>query len=1121
MYPARRTRAGSSVRRLLCGASPLHRNVEDVVHRTQIDSSLRQFIAYYVQRHEHGTPHQRYRSFTSDVTTDDESSMMKSARSSDDQTDTTATTKARSPDVFSALTTASLFSSQHPKTLLNTDARPQTIQNELSQLQKQLHHIIEVLEPKQHCENQNGNVTLDSTSPIQTNPVGSQSHLLTGTNEPDLPPLAPPHDMKYTTIKEILSLPLSAWDDSVWNQGRWMFVQRFQSHCFILVNNSDGGQKQFDAMSAPSPLSTSYHEGVGSLTINEVQETLNLLQRLCQVRSDTKELHHLMNQFFHEVRVVIEWKKNLKVSNKQMRNEFQYHPAFVATESVTGEERFVGSSSNKYEKYLAKKEETINNFNSQSLGTVAHMIEATIYQIMKNRYWYPDTTTAYQTMIQVAAIATVDHKMHSTATSMHHNPGANAEYWLKQQHQASRMNAQPPPLHNSSSGAFPINAPNRYDYTTVLEGWVATSKIEQLYQHTYNPYDVSQHPSVMSAPNRNLDVFATALDDSPSPASSLYYDSSNDSLAASRAGQLIRQWQFLYSSSDNNPVLKPTESAYSCWLLCIVNSGNRTSKGAAVNAARECHNALKEISKRSEKDSFWPSVTLFNILMNAYAKAGDAEAAEAVLHDLIEKAKYNTYCVPDVVSFTTVINAWAQIPHNHAAPDRAERLFHLQQDFAIRSGLDSLLPTVTTVTAVLQCLVKSNSPLAPSRAEAILKQMHDMVKAGHPKLQPNVITYNICMNIWWRSGHVDASRKVEELYQELIDQYRASNYAIRFKPDIATYIARVSVWERDRTLTARAIAEKIESVFNELVSPVDAMSPTEELKIIEATRKPRPNQAIYNVLIRAFSNCGDAVSATKYLEAMIVDYLDNQNYKAIPNRYVFHFVISAWSKKLSYTGAETAEWWLNRMHHLSATHPALKDIAPNSVAYNTCLGAWARFPQGRMIIDTDPNIEAALYGMINDNKDVMHQESSVNQTQSLQSSTMTKCPTVIAMERGQYLFHRMKQNDIRPDVYTYGALLHIISNQKQCTKHVKYSQAQIIFEKMVRDNIEMNVYIYRLLRKCGINNLPNYNLSYDQRNSAKTKKPNVRDENRTSDKKSQTELLRESEIDTNEVAETI
>ena len=561
-------------------------------------------------------------------------------------------------------------------------------------------------------------------------------------------------------------------------------------------------------------------------------------------------------------------------------------------------------------------------------------------------------------------------------------------------------------------------------------------------------------------------------------------------MAANRAGQLIRQWQFLYSSSDNNPVLKPTELAYSNWLLCIVNGGTRTMKGAPINAARECHNALKEISKRSERDNFWPGVTLYNILMNAYSKAGDPEAAEAVLHELIEKAKYNTYCVPDVVSFTTVINAWAQIPHNQAAPDRAERLFHLQQDFATRSGLESLLPTVSTVTAVLQCWVKSNHPLAPSRAEVILKQMHDMVRAGYPKLQPNVITYNICMNIWWRSGHFDASTKVEALFQELIDQYRASKYALRFKPDVVTYIARISAWERNRTLTARAIAEKVESIFNELISPVESLSKTEELGNAKRMEKPRPHQAIYNIIIRVFSKCGDAVTATKYLEAMITDYVDNKNSKAVPNRFVFHLVISAWSKKLSYTGAETAEWWLNRMHHLSTSHPGLKDIAPNSVSYNTCLGAWARFPQGRMIIDTDPNIEAALYEMHDDRTDAVHQEAKSHQTQPLQSSTMTKCPTVIAMERGQHLFHRMKQNNIRPDVYTYGTLLHIISNQKQCTKHVKYSQAQSIVEKMVLDNTEMNAYIFQLLKKCGMNSLPNYNLNYNQRNSANTTRSN-------------------------------
>ena len=1005
--------------------------------------------------------------------------------------------------------------------------RPQLIQHELHQLQKQLHHVMEVLEPNNLNESQSiqANAGSSATTNAKTTSIENPLNYFHRMSDPELPPLTAPPDMIHTTIEEILSLPLSAWDDDVWNQGRWLVVNRFQSHCATLVQ-SERSRQPFDASSTPSPLSSSYDEATGILTMNEVQETLNLLQRLCQVRSDTKHLHSLMNHFFAEVRVVIELQKNLKASNKQLRNEYQFHPSFGVTEPPSDNlNKPSGSNTMKQERKSTKKEEIRNHFNNISLGTVAHMIEVTVYHIMKNRYWYPNTTTVYQTMIQLAAIATVDHKMYSTATSIHHNPGANAEYWLKQQHQASRMNTQP--LHSTLTNSYTINAPNRYDYTTVLEGWVATSKIEQQHQHTYNPYDVSQHPSVMTIPNLNADDFASASHVSSSAAaSSLYSDSSSYSMAANRAGQLIRQWQFLYSSSDNNPVLKPTESAYSNWLLCIVNCGSRTIKGAAINAARECHDALKEISKRSEKDNFWPGVTLYNILMNAYSKAGDAEAAEAVLHDLIEKAKYNTYCVPDVVSFTTVINAWAQIPHNQAAPDRAERLFHLQQDFATRSGLESLLPTATTVTAVLQCWVKSNHPLAPSRADAILKQMHDMVKAGYSKLQPNVITYNICMNIWGRSGHFDASNKVEELFQILVEQYRVSNYAMRFRPDIATYIARISVWERNRTLTARAIAEKVESTFNELISPIDPMTAKGAIGNADKLKKPRPNQAIYNMVIRAFSNCGDAVAATKYLEAMIADYLDNKNHKAIPNRYVFHYVISAWSRKLSYSGAETAEWWLNRMHHLSTSHPAMKDVAPNAVSYNTCLGAWARFPQGRMIIDTDPNIEVALYEMNEEANDMVHQETNPHQSQPLQSSTMTKCPTVIAMERGQHLFHRMKQNNIRPDVYTYGALLHIISNQKQCTKHVKYTQAQSIIEKMVRDNTEMNSYIYRLLKKCGVNSLPNYNLNYNQRGSTPNQQSNAggaksstKITNRTKPNRGEPLLVRTT--DTSDIAESI
>jgi pentatricopeptide repeat protein len=896
---------------------------------------------------------------------------------------------------------------------------PPFISRELNQLRQHLQQVMTVLGSK------TAEPSGASYRPFQSSMLYQQNFSndpYAQPSQPNLPPLTHPSSEVGATLslQEFLSLPLSAWDDSVWMKARDLFTARFHQLCAQFLE-SGHPISQNDTIGAPRTNNLP--------TVEDMQEIMDLLQCIAHTRPHTNQLDCLMYNFFTEIRATLELYKERKPSNKFMRNEMQVHPNFENQNST----------------------KTSSNASSGSIGILAHLIENAVYNILRNRYWHLNLTTAYQTLIQVALFATVDFSK-SSYNLEQQNPGANAEYWLKQQHQASRI--------LDSTLGVAIAPPNRYDYTAVLEAWVATSRIEQLLQHQrYDPYDVSKYPSEMFASRDSTESNGTDADTLEGSTSSV-----RGSFASIRAGQLIRQWQFLYSSSGNDPRLKPTEAAYSYWLTCILNSGAAGSNANALAAARECHNVLKELSNRAEKDNFWPSVRLYNILMHAYARAGDAESAENVLHDLIEKAKHNTYCMPDAISFTTVINAWSRIQNQHNAPDRAERLFFLQQEFAIRTGLESLKPTVTTVSAVLQCWARSKHPHAATRVDAILQQMREMSATGHAKLQPNVITYNTCMGVWAKSGHFDAANRVENLFQELCKEYERSNFATRLKPDFISYVHRMDAWERATSFTPRAIAEKINEIFAE-IAPNSSLRRTPNPHSLPVASVIRPNQQLYNTVIRAWSNCGDAVNASKYLDLMLNDYLLENNTEAVPNRHVFHFVMSAWSKRLSYEGAETAELWLNRMHHLSRSNATLRGISPNSVSYNTCLGAWSRITQGNISTSS-----SATNDSMNDRTNVAnaHDVSPLPDTGAASGMEM-KCLSVIAMERGERLFQRMKESQIIPDEYTYGPLLRMVWAQKQVPPPQKYQQARSIIDAMIRDNVPISEFIYGLASKCGVN----------------------------------------------------
>jgi pentatricopeptide repeat protein len=897
---------------------------------------------------------------------------------------------------------------------------PPFISHELNQLRQHLQQVMTVLDNKAAGSIGDSYHRSESSLPFPQD----------FSNGP-LPPLTHPSSEMgaMLTMQELLVLPLSAWDDSVWMKARDLFTARFHQLC---ARFPEAGQSILSTNTVEAPRKEQLP------TVEDMQEIMDLLQCIAQTRPHTNQLDCLMYNFFTEVRATLELYKERKPSNKYMRNEMQIHPNFENQNSTK-------MNSN-----------TSSGYQPISIGIFAHLVESAVYNILRNRYWHLNLTTAYQTMIQVASLATVDFSKHSYNLEQQ-NPGANAEYWLKQQHQASRI--------LDSTLGVTIAPPNRYDYTAVLEAWVATSRIEQQLQHRrYDPFDVSKHPSEMFTSRDSSETNGIDADTAEISA-----PSGRGSFASIRAGQLIRQWQFLYTSSGNDPRLKPTEAAYSYWLTCILNSGATANNVNALAAARECHNVLKEIFNRAEKDSFWPSVKLYNILMHAYARGGDAESAENVLHDLIEKAKHNTYCMPDAISFTTVINAWSRIQNQHNAPDRAERLFYLQQEFAMRTGLESLKPTVTTVSAVLQCWARSKHPHAVTRVDAILQQMREMSAAGHAKLQPNVITYNTCMGVWAKSGHFDAANRVESLFQELYKEYERSNFAPRLKPDFITYVHRMDAWERATSLTPRTIAEKIDEIFDE-IAPHSTKQRNQNPHADPGTSFIRPNQQLYNTVIRAWSNCGDAVNASKYLDIMLNDYLIENNTEAMPNRHVFHFVMSAWSKRLSYEGAETAELWLNQMHHLSRSNATLRGISPNSVSYNTCLGAWSRITQGNISASSSATGNVGIRESTEPIASDVTPRSEIGPAPGMEM----KCLSVIAMERGQRLFQRMTESQIVPDEYTYGPLLRMVWAQKQATPQQKYQQARSIIDAMIRDNVPISEFIYGLAAKCGIVNMSKF-----------------------------------------------
>jgi hypothetical protein len=113
------------------------------------------------------------------------------------------------------------------------------------------------------------------------------------------------------------------------------------------------------------------------------------------------------------------------------------------------------------------------------------------------------------------------------------------------------------------------------------------------------------------------------------------------------------------------------------------------------------------------------TVVAYNMIMHAASNSQDPDLADEILKHLLKSTDRHLY--PNVVTFSSVIDAWA----------------------------------------------KSGRQDAPSRAEALLKEMIALSDAGWHEASPNVVTFTSVISAWANSGDEQAPQRAEELLHEM------------------------------------------------------------------------------------------------------------------------------------------------------------------------------------------------------------------------------------------------------------------------------------------------------------------------------------------------------------------
>lgn len=224
--------------------------------------------------------------------------------------------------------------------------------------------------------------------------------------------------------------------------------------------------------------------------------------------------------------------------------------------------------------------------------------------------------------------------------------------------------------------------------------------------------------------------------------------------------------------------------------------------------AQRANDLLLQLEKKYKKGqlSFRPNLFTYNLVIDAWSRAGDYDAAWSAVRVLRSLISSDQTPDPDTFSFNQVFSALSKSTKPGAAA-LAEKLLGYMEDAYKLKMHPNAKPDVIGYTSVIVTLTRSREPDAAERAERILTRMKERYQAGESYMKPNRACFNALIDCWAKSGRgTFAARKAEALLREMEELCALGDQAV--SPNIVTYNAVLNSWAKSGTRCCGNQAEK-------------------------------------------------------------------------------------------------------------------------------------------------------------------------------------------------------------------------------------------------------------------------------------------------------------------------
>jgi len=464
----------------------------------------------------------------------------------------------------------------------------------------------------------------------------------------------------------------------------------------------------------------------------------------------------------------------------------------------------------------------------------------------------------------------------------------------------------------------------------------------------------------------------------------------------------------------------------------------------------------------------------------------------------IEWNENDTHHFPNQIRITGVLRGYAW----QSDPEGAESLLRLMVALSLSGSLSGgnntrrmFCPNEVGFATVIDAYSRVADGSNATRVLEMMKKrsfstgacLDDTMTKGRPVVNgANVVAYNAAISAWARcakatpqskmsqtsiSSSRAAAENAESLLREMWSEHetwsKTKNYHKHPKtivlPDVVTYSTVISAYATclDQPYgmkRAKEVLVELEGLaaqeYNESQSTKNVEQSTNTFIGKGGSRNShgfQPNTTVYNTVLQAYANSGDALSAEAILRSMISLHSSTLEgggggpYKHVhPNTRTFNVVLNAWSKRGGRDCGTKAKEILDRFEKMSSDGDGKS--RPDVISYNTVLAAWSKSASvgASTYLEREEGQEtscvvgkSAAYEALKlldrieqqclrDHNGVVKPDViSYNTTISAFANAAQNCENGVAMaEEAEALLFRMKgRMGIEPDSYSYNGVI--------------------------------------------------------------------------------------------------